>query len=295
MILFRLHWTQTEKYDMMIAISKIWRQPRVRAGTESPEGAKMKEYTYQLEKDDYREWIQWNIKKHDQKKLRYITVGVMMALLAMTLIGNLSAGAPLAAAIGSSAMFLGLGAIMLYFISPQSQERMIYKKSGLKKMEKTGFPTVNLILREDGFDLYGSNKAEEQMHYQYTALDEVLELERLILLKTTDGGYQFVAKKAFASQEEQEEFKTFLQEKREDAKAHPEHYSLKNEEDEAAKERNSRVWEEGYVVRNKNTDGLGKIGQMAHILAPSDGEESEESVQPEEPVQPEPSEVQKEE
>ena len=49
----------------------------------------MKEYTYQLEKDDYREWIQWNIKKHDQKKVRYITVGVMMALLAMTLIGNL--------------------------------------------------------------------------------------------------------------------------------------------------------------------------------------------------------------
>ena len=33
----------------------------------------MKEYTYQLEKDDYREWIQWNIKKHDQKKVRYIT------------------------------------------------------------------------------------------------------------------------------------------------------------------------------------------------------------------------------
>ena len=59
----------------------------------------MKEYTYQLEKDDYREWIQWNIKKHDQKKVRYITVGVMMALLAMTLIGNLSSGAPLAAAL----------------------------------------------------------------------------------------------------------------------------------------------------------------------------------------------------
>ena len=113
----------------------------------------MKEYTYQLEKDDYREWIQWNIKKHDQKKVRYITVGVMMALLAMTLIGNLSSGAPLAAAVGSSIMFLGLGAIMLYFTSPQNQERMIYKKSGLKKMEKTGFPTVNLVLREDGFDL----------------------------------------------------------------------------------------------------------------------------------------------
>lgn len=236
----------------------------------------MKEYTYQLEKDDYREWIQWNIKKHDQKKVRYITVGVMMALLAMTLIGNLSSGAPLAAAIGSTVMFLGLGGIMLYFTSPQNQERMIYKKSGLKKMEKTGFPTVNLILREDGFDLYGSNKAEEQMHYQYPALDEILELERLILLKTADGGYQFVAKKAFASQAEKDGFKAFLQEKMEHAKAHPEQYRLKNEEEEAEKERTSRVWEEGYVVRNKNTEGLGKIGQMARILAPSDGEEETE-------------------
>ena len=67
-----------------------------------------------------------------------------------------------------------------------------------------------------------------------------------------------MAKKAFASQEEQEAFKTFLQEKMEDAKAHPENYKLENEEDEAERERSSRVWEEGYVVRNKNTEGLGK-------------------------------------
>ncbi len=255
----------------------------------------MKEYTYQLEKDDYREWIRWNIKKHDQKKTRYITVGVMLALLAMTLIGNLSSGAPLAAAIGSSLMFLGLGGIMLYFTSPQNQERMIYKKSGLKKMEQTGFPTVNLVLREDGFDLYGSKRTEEQMHYQYTALSEVLELERLILLKTADGGYQFVAKKAFESKEEKEEFLTLLQEKMEDAKAHPENYSLKNEEDEAEKERISRVWEEGYVVRNKNTEGLGKIGQMAHILAPAGEEEAlEENSQTEKSDEAETAEIQEE-
>lgn len=255
----------------------------------------MKEYTYQLEKDDYREWIQWNIKKHDQKKTRYITVGVMLALLAMTLIGNLSSGAPLAAVLGSSTMFLVLGAVMLYFISPQNQERMIYKKSGLKKMEQTGFPTVNLILREDGFDLYGSNRTEEQMHYQYTALSEILELERLILLKTADGGYQFVAKKVFESQEAKEEFLTFLQEKMEDAKAHPENYSLKNEEDEAEKERISRVWEEGYVVRNKNTEGLGKIGQMAHILAPAGEEEAlEENSRTEKSDESETAEIQEE-
>ena len=102
-----------------------------------------------------------------------------------------------------------------------------------------------------------------------------------------------MAKKAFASQEEQEAFKTFLQEKMEDAKAHPENYKLENEEDEAERERSSRVWEEGYVVRNKNTEGLGKIGQMAHILAPSDGEE--ESSGTEEPAAPETAEIQEEE
>ncbi|CBL36762.1 hypothetical protein CL3_27640 [butyrate-producing bacterium SM4/1] len=103
----------------------------------------MKEYTYQLEKEDYREWIRWNIKKHDQRKAKLITVGVMLALLAVTLIGNFSSGRPIAAAIGSVVTFIGLGAIMLYFISPQNQEKMIWKKSGLKKMEKTGFPTIN--------------------------------------------------------------------------------------------------------------------------------------------------------
>lgn len=83
----------------------------------------MKEYTYQLEKEDYREWIRWNIKKHDQRKAKLITVGVMLALLAVTLIGNFSSGRPIAAAIGSVVTFIGLGAIMLYFISPQNQEK----------------------------------------------------------------------------------------------------------------------------------------------------------------------------
>ena len=77
------------------------------------------------------------------------------------------------------------------------------------------------------------------------------------------------------------------------AQAHPENYKLENEEDEAERERSSRVWEEGYVVRNKNTEGLGKIGQMAHILAPSDGEE--ESSGTEEPAAPETAEIQEEE
>lgn len=238
----------------------------------------MKEYTYQLEKDDYREWIQWNIKKHDQKKTLYITGGVLLALLALTLVGNLSSGAPLAAALGSVIMFLALGAAMFYFISPQNQERMIYKKSGLKKMEKTGFPTVNLVLRDDGFDMYGPNRTENQIHYQYTSLQEILELERLCLLKTADGGFQFVSKKAFADEAEKQEFLNLLNEKMEDAKAHPEKYRRAVETDAKESEDNSAVWEEGYVVRNKNTEHLGKIGQMAHILAPS-GEEEEKAKQ----------------
>lgn len=49
-------------------------------------------------------------------------------------------------------------------------------------------------------------------------------------------------------------------------------------------------------MRNKNTEGLGKIGQMAHILAPSDGEqELEESSGTEEPAAPETAEIQEEE
>lgn len=236
----------------------------------------MKEYTYQLEKEDYREWIQWNIKKHDQKKTRYITAGVLLALLALTLGGNLSSGKPLPAVLGSVVMFLGLGVLMFYFISPQNQERMIWKKSGLKKMEKTGFPRVNLVLRDDGFDLYGPNRDETQIHYQYTSLAEIVELERLFLLKTADGGYQFVSKKAFADSGERQEFLDLLNEKIKDAKENPEKYK-KEEPASGGGEEDDRpaVWEEGYVVRNKNTANMGKIGQMAHILAPSGGEEAD--------------------
>ena len=93
---------------------------------------------------------------------------------------------------------------MLYFISPQNQEKMIWKKSGLKKMEKTGFPTINLAVREDGFDLFGPDREAEHVHYQYTSLEDIVELERLLLLKTSDGSYQFVAKRVFTEEEKQE-------------------------------------------------------------------------------------------
>lgn len=237
----------------------------------------MKEYTYQLEKEDYREWIRWNIKKHDQRKARLITVGVLLALLAVTLAGNFSSGKPIAAAVGSLVTFTLLGVIMLYFISPQNQERMIWKKSGLKKMEKTGFPTVSLSVREDGFDLFGPDREANHVHYQFTNLDDIVELERLLLLKTSDGSYQFVAKRVFADEEEKQEFLGFLREKMQDAKENPEKY--RKAETEAAAgtssdETERSVWEEGYVVRNQNTAGMGKIGQMANILART-GEEEE--------------------
>lgn len=239
----------------------------------------MKEYTYQLEKEDYREWIRWNIKKHDQRKAKLITVGVMLALLAVTLIGNFSSGRPIAAAIGSVVTFIGLGAIMLYFISPQNQEKMIWKKSGLKKMEKTGFPTINLAVREDGFDLFGPDREAEHVHYQYTSLEDIVELERLLLLKTSDGSYQFVAKRVF-TEEEKQEFLSFLREKMADARENPEKYRRTETEAIAgtgSDETEGNIWEEGYVVRNQNTAGMGKIGQMANILARSGEEEETDS------------------
>ena len=181
----------------------------------------MKEYTYQLEKEDYREWIRWNIKKHDQRKAKLITVGVMLALLAVTLI-------------------------------------------------------INLAVREDGFDLFGPDREAEHVHYQYTSLEDIVELERLLLLKTSDGSYQFVAKRVF-TEEEKQEFLSFLREKMADARENPEKYRRTETGAIAgtgSDETEGNIWEEGYVVRNQNTAGMGKIGQMANILARS-GEEEE--------------------
>ena len=103
-----------------------------------------------------------------------------------------------------------------------------------------------------------------------------MELERLLLLKTSDGSYQFVAKRVF-TEEEKQEFLSFLREKMADARENPEKYRRTETEAIAgtgSDETEGNIWEEGYVVRNQNTAGMGKIGQMANILARS-GEEEE--------------------
>ena len=66
--------------------------------------------------------------------------------------------------------------------------------------------------------------------YSFKDILGILEIERLFLLETKDKTWQFVAKSAFESQEKMQEFYAFMEERIEDAKAHPEKYESGREE-----------------------------------------------------------------
>ena len=52
----------------------------------------------------------------------------------------------------------------------------------------------------------------------------MVEIERMYLLETNEKTWQFIAKSAFSSEEEQKQFETFMNEKLADAKENPEEY-----------------------------------------------------------------------
>lgn len=184
----------------------------------------MKELNYRLIKEDYKNWIHWNVAQHDSKKMKIVSAVffVIFAFLflgrSFALAGNFKANA------GPVLVLLMVSAAMYYTISPQNQERVIWKRSGLGRLEKAGrFPEVKLTILEKGITI---EVAAENVRNAYSFKDilGILEIERLFLLETKDKTWQFVAKSAFGSQEEMQEFYAFMEERIEDAKAHPERY-----------------------------------------------------------------------
>ena len=187
----------------------------------------MKELNYRLVKEDYKNWIRWNVARHDSKKMKIVTA-VFFVIFAFLFLGR---SFVLSGNFFVSVLVLILvGAAMFYTISPQNQERMIWKKSGLGRLEKAGrFPDVKLTILETGITI---EVAAENVKNEYSFKDilGILEIERLFLLETKDKAWQFVAKSAFESPEQMEEFYAFMEERIEDAKAHPERCESGTEE-----------------------------------------------------------------
>lgn len=246
----------------------------------------MQELEYRLVKEDYKSWIRWNVRKHESKRLKLITIALYVVFLAVFLSGNLPAAqgdmVEIAKVIG---LALIVGAAMLYLVSNSNQERMIWSRTGLKKMDKAGkYPTIHVQMN-DQFLIMTSVGQDVKKTYSYRDIECMEEIERLFLLKMSDQTWQFVATSAFADQAAMDEFKAFIEAKMADAKEHPERYpdpdERKKEKKKAAAGRAAESigdddGDDEAMIAKVDTSRMGKIGKMAHIVASRAGGRGEE-------------------
>lgn len=245
----------------------------------------MRDLKYHLQKEDYMDWIHWNVGRQNQKKVHIITLIIYLVFLVLYIGGNIAAKKPPQVIVTSVLMMLALGAFMLYTISAKHQAQVVWKRSGLKKLEKTdSFPTVHLTVREDGITM--EVPGELCKEYSYADIKEIREIDRLFLLAAaSDGTWQFVAKSAFENEEQIKEFKTFMEEKIEDAKENPEKYrKIEEEKEEEPLQRSAAECISGgdgeeVEITPVDTSNMGKIGKMAHIMAAMEERQAQEEMQ----------------
>lgn len=236
----------------------------------------MRELTYHLQKEDYMDWIHWNVRRQNQRKVHIATLIVYIIFLVLYIGGNIISKKP-PLVIASSVVMMGfLGVFMFYIVSEKHQSQIVWKRSGLKKLEKTdGFPTVQLTVGEDGLTMVVPDEIHKE--YSYADIKEIQEIDRLFLLAAaSDGTWQFVAKSAFENEAQISEFKKFMEEKIADAKENPEKYRKAEEEKEEEAEApvmgysvsySSDEGDEEVEIAPVDTSNMGKIGKMAHIMA----------------------------
>lgn len=269
----------------------------------------MHKIVYKLGKEDYQSWVRWNVERNYSAKKRKTTILVFIALVAAFIIGGTVTGRSLASTLPTLVMGLVMGGFILYTTSFQGQVKMVWKRSGLSKLEQTGnYPTVTLTLKDKGLLMEAANQGFSKA-YGYKDIVGIEEIDRLFLLETTDKTWQFVAKSGFESREAMDEFAAFIKEKMAAAKEEPEAYSreameaqengtetpdgLLSGEDGAGRQgsgkEDGRHMEEGteegsaadaedeVVIRHVDTSNMGKIGKMAHIMAAMAAADKEET------------------
>lgn len=259
----------------------------------------MRELEYPLVKEDYKDWIHWNVEKNYSEKKRRKTLLIYAVIIVAFVAMSIVAGKGLNGVIPTLLLGVVMGWYLMRTTSFQSQEKMIWKRSGLEKLDKTGnYPTVHLALKDRGLVMSVAQQGVTKV-YGYNDLVSVVEIERLFLLETADKTWQFVAKSAFESREEMDQFLAFINEKIAAAKEDPESYSQEavqrqeNEEEntdgesEAGEGVDSAVStadtaaeseeEDAVVIEHVDTSNMGKIGKMAHIMAAMAAESEKES------------------
>lgn len=157
-------------------------------------------YTYRLEKEDYMDWLRYEAKEIDnptgRKKVCFAAVLSVAAVLCAEYVffRDNSLLLQMSAAFGF-VLLAGLFGMM----SEKNRLKSLYVKYGLDKVEKAdAYPTITLTMKEDCFTI-SSDKDKRVEGYRYSQIRMFRELTRIFLLKTEDGRWQFIAKRAFGS------------------------------------------------------------------------------------------------
>ena len=123
-------------------------------------------------------------------------------------------------------------------------------------------------------------------------IEQMVEIERMYLLETNEKTWQFIAKSAFSSEEEQKQFETFMNEKLADAKENPEEYPSVTKNPENAENQEGGALHQNAALEDDvveadepeitrvDTSHMGKIGKMAHFIG-SQAADEEETDEPE--------------
>ena len=161
-----------------------------------------KKYTYRLEKEDYMDWIRYEAKEIDhpagRKKILLAAVFSIAAVLCAEYI--LFRNNPLLLQMSAAFGFVLLAG--LYgMMSEKNRLKSLYVKYGLDRVEKAdAYPTITLTMKEDCFT-FSSDQEKRVESYRYSQIMMFRELTRIFLIKTDNGRWQFIAKRAFGSHE----------------------------------------------------------------------------------------------
>ncbi len=274
----------------------------------------MREIVYKLVKEDYQDWVHWNVKKNYSEKARKKTIIVFAALVFAFVVSGIFLNKNLSSTIPTLVLGIGGGMYILRTTSLEGQEKMVWKRSGLDRLEKSGnYPVIHLLLKDRGLVMKVENQ-EMVKDWGYKELVGIEEIDRLFLIEAVDKTWQFVAKSGFEDRAAMDEFLAFINEKIAAAKEDPESYTteaMAQEDASAAADTEAlaenadaagieaaaaaepgtaedavkdaaedsemaATAEDDVVIEHVDTSSMGKIGKMAHIMAAMAAADAEE-------------------
>ena len=263
----------------------------------------VKEYHYGLQEEDFRSWFHWNVVNNSHKGKKYFGYTLSCAVAAIVVYqAYMQAGLNFQRLLPSILLAAGVMFVMLYTASDKAVERALWKRSGLQRMKKNNaFPKVHLTVDEKRITIETEAQPSvgldaTKLLISYSQLDGVEAIDRLLLIRQPKQ-IQFVARSVFTSQEEEDEFIRYIEERIADAKEHPEEYTpeltpeeieaaemekAEREENAAALAANPAAHDEDSKVdetdiRRVDTSNMGTIGKLAHMVAADVNDEADDA------------------